>query len=72
MASYNHYQPIATSSWTVNHNLGTKYIAFDVMRFSGNGVYEKVMPEKVEIIDDNAITVKFPSTVAGRARIVAK
>lgn len=72
MASYNHYQPIATSTWTINHNLSTKFIAFDAMRFAGNGVYEKVMPEKVEIIDDNTITVKFSMNVPGRARLVAK
>ncbi|PPD55733.1 MAG: hypothetical protein CTY12_00305 [Methylotenera sp.] len=72
MASHNHYQPIATSTWTINHNLSTKFLAFDVMRFSGNGVYEKVMPERVDIIDDNTVSVKFSTHVTGRARLVAR
>lgn len=71
MASYNHYQPIAASTWTITHSLSTKIVAFDAMRYSGNGVYEKVMPEKVEIVDDNTITVRFSTNIPGRARIVA-
>ena len=71
MASYNYYQPANLATWTITHNLKTKFIAIDTMRLSSGGIYEKVMPKFVQIINDNVVSVQFPSPQFGRARIVA-
>lgn len=72
MASYNHYQQLASASWTIRHKLNTKFIAMDVMGLSSGGVYEKTMPTTVDIMDDDTLRVTFNSAVAGRARIVTE
>ncbi|MGZ8924399.1 MAG: hypothetical protein ACXW2E_00815 [Nitrososphaeraceae archaeon] len=71
MASYNYYQSTASSTWTITHELNTKFVAIDTMKLVGNGVYEKLLPESVQIIDDNSILVTFSNAIAGRARIVS-
>lgn len=71
MAAFNFYQPVGSPTWTINHNLGTKMVAIDVLRLSGEGVYTKVFPT-VELIDDNNISVTFNTVVAGRARVVSR
>lgn len=71
MASYNHYQPIGSTIWTVNHNLNSRFLAMDALKLSGDGVYEKIMPMRVEVIDNNTLSVTFQTAVIGRARIVA-
>jgi len=71
MASYNFYQPNSISTWTINHNLHTKFLAIDVMRLVSGGTFEKIMPESVDIINDNTISVVFPTPQFGRARVVA-
>ena len=71
MASYNHYQSTSSATWTITHNLNSKFVAIDVMRISSGGMFEKVMPQSVQIVNDNTISVKFPTAQYGRARIVA-
>lgn len=71
MASYNFYQPASLSTWTITHKLNTKFVAIDVMRLTSGGIFEKVMPSSVQIINDNVVSVKFPTPQFGRARIVA-
>lgn len=71
MASYNHYQPENSAIWTITHNLNTNFIAIDTMKLIGNGVYEKVLPDQVELTTENSVTVYFLTPVTGRARIVA-
>jgi hypothetical protein len=63
---------MASVSWTIRHKLNTKFIAMDVMKLGSGGVYEKTMPTKVDIIDDNTLRVTFNSILAGRARIVTE
>lgn len=71
MPSYNHYQPVGASVWIINHNLNSIYIATDALKLGSGGIYEKVMPELVTIVDANTVSVQFQDPVIGRARIVA-
>ena len=72
MASYNHYQPIASDNWVISHGLNNTYLAIDVFKLAGSGVYEKLMPSSVSIINDNSVSVTFNVLVSGRARIVSE
>lgn len=71
MASFNFYQPATLLTWTITHNLKTKFVAIDTMRLVSGGVYEKVMPTSIQIINDNVLSVKFLTPQIGRARVVA-
>lgn len=71
MPSYNHNQPIGASVWIIAHNLTSNFIALDVIKLGSGGIYEKVMPETVEIIDQNTVSIEFPSPIVGRSRIVS-
>jgi len=71
MAAYNHYQPNELSVWIISHKLNSKFLAMDVLKLTSNGAYEKVMPETVEILDLNNVSVQFQNPVSGRARIVS-
>jgi len=72
MAAYNHYQPVGSSTWIIPHNLNSTFLAIDVFALSGNGVYQKVLPTRVQIVDNNTVSVTFTNTVIGRGRIVSQ
>ncbi len=72
MASYNHYQPVSSNTWIIPHNLNSTFLALDVFALSGGGVYQKIQPTKVQVVDSNNISVQLSSGVAGRARIVSR
>lgn len=71
MPSYNHYQPTGASVWIITHNLGSTFIAMDAIKLGAGGIYEKIMPELVTIVDANTVSVQFSEPVVGRSRIVS-
>lgn len=72
MASYNHYQPAGSLTWTINHNLDSSIIAMDVMELSSGGIYTKRVKASytATVISANTISITFPTSTVGRARIV--
>ena len=59
--SYVHNQTVSSSTWNVTHNIGTSYPAVTVFNDQG----EIVLPQNVEIVDANSITVTFPVSTVG-------
>lgn len=70
MAAYNHTQPIGATIWTITHGLTSKFLAMDVLELVSGGIYRKVTPISVEIIDFNIVAVQFATPTAGCARVV--
>lgn len=55
----------ASTTWTINHNLGTSDVIVDI--YESN---KKVIPDEVEITSDNQIVVTFTSATSGKINIV--
>lgn len=69
MAEYNHTQAVSASTWTITHSLDVSEVAVDVMVDDG-GELVKVFPTSVTHTDNDTLTVVFPSTQSGSARIL--
>lgn len=71
---YRHTQSIASTTWTVVHNLGggggTGIPIVDVLIDSG-GSTVKVMPLQINIVDRNTVTIEFSTAQSGIAVVVA-
>ncbi len=70
MASYNYLQPTTSATWTINHKLNSNFIATDAMKLTLSGVYQKILPHKVTLVNANVMVLEFEVAVAGRARLV--
>jgi hypothetical protein len=69
---YQHTEGTATTSWTVNHNLGQQFcnvtIAVDV---NGDGsVYEVVIPQSITFTTVNQLVVTFNTAVKGKVVVM--
>lgn len=60
---YSHVQSVASTTWTVNHNLGRKPI-FDVFVYN-SGDLVKIIPQSIEYTDDNTIIITFSQNRTG-------
>lgn len=60
---YSHVQSVASTTWTVNHNLGRKPI-FDVFVYN-SGDLVKIIPQFIEYTDDNTIIITFSQNRTG-------
>jgi hypothetical protein len=69
MSEFNHTQSVASTSWTITHNLNVPAVAIDVMVDNG-GSLKVAHPLTVEHTNDNTITITFSASNTGRARIV--
>ena len=68
---YIYSQPTPTPSWTVNHNLGEKYVNVEVINASDqveNGRYDY---PTITFIDQNTLYIAFTYSVAGHAVITS-
>lgn len=57
----------ASTSWVINHGLGTSEIViqcYDLLE-------ELIIPDVIDITDDNNVTVTFASNQDGRATLIA-
>jgi hypothetical protein len=64
---YMHNQPVASSLWTINHNMHTTFIIPQVYDANNIGV----LPDEVTIINPNSLTISFGIPIAGRAVILS-
>jgi len=65
---YVHTQSGASASWTVTHSLGTVDV---IVQITDGGSPEKVIvPEEIELTNTNTVTITFPSSQTGKARVI--
>jgi hypothetical protein len=70
-SQYNHQQTTPSTTWTVNHNLGSTIVACDcVVDYQGHR--EKILPLNVVVVDENQVVVTFTNNETGSVRIVTK
>lgn len=67
--SFDHVEAVASTTWTIPHNLNSAAIAIDCY-IDNTGTLEKILPLRVERISDNTTEVTFSVVQAGVARIV--
>ena len=56
-------QSSASSTWTFNHNLGTKYPVFNI--FDSND--DVIIPQRINVVDENSAVIYFSSARSGKA-----
>ena len=56
-----HEQTVAASTWTVNHNYGTKYVMTQAFLDDDTLIY----PTKVELLDDDNVELTFETAITG-------
>ncbi len=56
-------QASASSTWTFNHNLGTKYPVFNI--FDSND--DVIIPQRINVVDENSAVIYFSSARSGKA-----
>ena len=64
--SYVHVQGLASTVWTINHNLGTGDVWIQTKDSNGN-----IVQAFTEIVDNNTIIVRFTTDITGTAVVVA-
>lgn len=62
---YIHSQSAASTTWTVNHNLGTLFPIITVYDPS----YNVVIPQEITSIDTSSLSITFPLSIAGYASV---
>jgi hypothetical protein len=65
---YDHIQTAASSSWSVQHNLGCNPVVETMVEV--NGVLSAVNPYNVEYPDLNTVVISFTSPQSGKARLL--
>lgn len=69
MSTYIHKQHDTPSdTWTVYHNLGRKFVVFDVIIYI-DGLMQTVIPKAVDLVDENSLIVRFSSPHVGEAKV---
>lgn len=66
--SHNHKQETAATEWTIKHNLGTRAPVVDVF-IDHEGTTQKIIPHKVEVVDDVTVKVVFTTARSGVAAV---
>jgi hypothetical protein len=69
VSTFVHEQQVASDTWTIQHNLGTRAPIVDTW-IDLDGSVVKVMPESVAFSDVNTCVVYFNSPRTGTAIIV--
>jgi len=65
--SYTHIQDVSSATWTIVHNLNTTTPLVQVYNGSNNKMF---LPQDVEIIDNNTVSVTVGSALVGRAVVM--
>ena len=63
-----HTQSVASTSWTVVHNLNNTNVIVQVT--DGDSPENVVIPQNIELTDANTTTITFPTAQSGVARIL--
>jgi hypothetical protein len=66
ISAYTHVQSSASATWTVNHNLNTSTVNIMVYDTSNR----VVIPNNVEIVNDNTVAVYLASAAQGRVVVL--
>jgi hypothetical protein len=67
--SYKHIQSSASTTWTIEHNLNTIDILFNIYVDIGENVYKPIIPNDFSFTDNNTITLTFSIACSGYAII---
>lgn len=67
--SYTHTQAVASSTWTINHNLHQAAPVVDIW-IDLDGVSTYIIPQSVTAPNDNTAVVEFSIPRAGIANVV--
>lgn len=65
---YDHEQAVASTAWTINHNLGGYPIADAYVMYEGD--MQRILPSAVTYVDENTCTLTFAIARAGFASVV--
>jgi len=71
---YNHTQSVASTQWTVSHNLGVNpSVQVYGERPSGDEtILIELVPDSIEIIDENNLLITLPRSESGTAQCIAR
>lgn len=50
-----------STTWTVNHNLGNKYVIIQVYDLN----YDEILPQNIDLFDNNTAVITFPTPESG-------
>jgi hypothetical protein len=67
ISTFTHTQASASTTWTVNHNLGRKPNVDVVIPHTGQA--ETVLPTQIKVTSDNQVVITFTSAQTGIARL---
>lgn len=69
--TYSYFQSTASTTWNITHNLNSEYVLAQCWMFTGMDETnsEIVMPEDIQIIDNNTIQITFADPTMGVAAI---
>lgn len=67
ITAYTHTQAEASSTWTVTHNLNTTSVNVQVF----DGTNRMVIPDQIEVVSQNVVTVSTNAASTGRAVVVS-
>lgn len=62
-SQYSHVQSVASTVWTVQHNLNCRYFTYSI--FDDQGY--QIMPDNCRILDNNNLELSFLLAIAGEA-----
>ena len=69
--AYVHTQSSASSTWTINHNLGAQYLNVEVIDDTGNSLVGTSNYPIVEFTNTNSTTLTFATALAGYAAVTS-
>lgn len=64
---YEHVQSSASNTWTINHGNASSKVLVSV--YDQNA--EQIIPDLIKVINTNTVTVKFSSSISGKAMIIS-
>jgi hypothetical protein len=68
--AYRHVQTVASSTWTVVHNLGTVALQITTYLDDGGGTFTKIIPRYERILNANTVEIDFSTAFTGQVMLV--
>ena len=66
ISAFTHVQSSSSASWTITHNLNATSPLVQVYDAS----YKMIIPDEVEVVSNNAVTITFGTAITGRAVVM--
>jgi len=70
LCGFQFYQNFLSDTWIINHNRNFTFFLFSIFSGEVEGTLTQVMPNKIEVIDDNSIMIEFDSAIKGIANFL--